>query len=564
VSVWWLAIVPIAVIAAVMGTLRVKPDAGIAPPVVRFVFSNTPTGVFNRVLAVSPDGRFVAGTTSTSRSQSLVVRSLDRLDPRFLDGTAGARDPAVSPDSRQIAFWATDQIKRVPVDGGPVVSVGSAPGRPLGLSWAADGHIYFGRGAEGVWRIPAAGGSAERVKPVRPGQYAHGPQLLPGGEWLIFTRAARVNGWNDAEIVAARLGTDEERVVVRPGHDARWVTGYLTFVHDSQLYAIAFDARTRSTSGEPVLVADGLILSTMDTTGAAFYAVSDSGVLAYIGGPGADAQQMVWKEGGRDVPLPIPPGRISQVRVSPDGRRIAARVYDNGWHIWLYDVDRPTGTKVTSEGSNRTPVWSSDGAWIYYASDAKGGLDVWRRRADLAGPPELVYGPDGNQIPVGVTPEASLVFLTLDRGGSTIGQVDLSRPSVVKSLVDRPNDAPEAALTRDGRLLVYQVSTGADWQIRILELSSGRQWTAATGFNPAWSPDGMTLMYQHVGSVRLLPLSVAQGVTSGGPVILEGPGAVPGCCDLVSRSRVLALKPLTADVITNVVVNWPSLVSKPR
>ena len=389
--------------------------------------------------------------------------------------------------------------------------------------------------------------------------------MLPGGEWLIYTRAARVNGWNDAQIVAARPGSAEARVVIHAGHEARWVPGYLTFVHDSQLYAVAFDAERLSTSGEPVLLADGLVLSTMDTTGAAFYALSNSGVLAYIGGRGADVQQMVWKEEGRDTPLPVERGRISQVRLSPDGRRVAARVYDNGWHIVVYDIDRPTGTKITSDGSNRNPLWSADGDWIYYASDAKGGLDVWKRRADLSGHAELVYGADGNQLPVGFTPEGALVFSTLDSVGSTISQVDPSRPDVVKPLVDRPVDAPEASLTRNGRLLAYQTLTGDTWQIRILDLTTGRQLTVADGYNPMWSPDGSTLLVQNVRRLTVLPISSAPRFTVGAAVAtVAGPAALPGCCDLASPTRILVLNPVNSVMATTVVVNWPELVRQRR
>jgi Tol biopolymer transport system component len=273
---------------------------------------------------------------------------------------------------------------------------------------------------------------------------------------------------------------------------------------------------------------------------------------------------MVWRDGARETTLPVPPGRIGQVRLSPDGRKVAARVFDNGWHIWLYDVDRPTGTKVTNAGTNRNPMWSADGEWIYSASDEKGGLDVWRRRADLGGPAELVYGADGNQIPLGFTAEGRLVFITLDPGGSKIEHVDPSRPDVVKVLVDRQIDAPEAALTRDGRLLAYQAPIGGTWQIRILELSSGRQWTAEGGYNPTWSTDGSTLLYQQVGLVRLMSVSSAQGFSAGATTTLDTPAANPGCCDLIDRTRVLALKPVTIEQVASVIVNWPELVREKR
>ena len=188
--------------AAAIGALvtwQLRPgDATTAPSAIRFSVAADLSGIFNRPIAVSPDGRRVVFTNQTE--PGLKVRALDELEPRGISGTAGVRDLAVSPDSQHVAFWIADQIKRVPITGGAVVSVGAAPGRPYGISWAGDGFIYYGRGAEGIWRIPESGGKTELVKAMKPGQYAHGPQLLAGGSWLIYTRASRVTGWNDASI----------------------------------------------------------------------------------------------------------------------------------------------------------------------------------------------------------------------------------------------------------------------------------------------------------------------------------------------------------------------------
>src|SRR5262245_1570483 len=36
-------------------------------------------------------------------------------------------------------------------------------------------------------------------------------------------------------------------------------------------------------------------------------------------------------------------------------------------------------TRITADaGWDRAPVWSSDGQWIYFASDRDGSYDIWR------------------------------------------------------------------------------------------------------------------------------------------------------------------------------------------
>jgi hypothetical protein len=557
---WWLAIVASAVVAAVVASRQfpMTADSG-SRPVVRFEVPMDPTGIFNRVMALSPDGQFLV-STSVQGNGGLVVRAMDDVVWRPISGSEGARDPAIAPNNRQVAFWASDQIKRVSLQGGAVQSVGPAPGRPFGISWAADGFIYYGRGAEGIWRIAESGGQPEVVQQVPAGQFAHGPQRLDSG-WVLFTRASTVNGWNDAEIVAIRPGTDEVRRLISPGHEAFAVPGFLTYVHNGLLQAVAFDDRSLTVSGEPVALAEKVGRSAMDTTGAAFYAVSQAGVLAYFT-TGLNLSRLQWIDKGVLTPLPVAGGEITQVRLSPDQRRIVARVVEDGSRIFLYDVDRPTGTQVTADGSNRNPIWSNDGVWIYYASDRNGTLDVWRRRADLGGPPELVYGPEGDQIPIGLAPDGTLVFVTLDAAGSTIGKVDPARPEDAVVLVDRPADAPDGALSRDGRFLAYQILAGTEWQIRVLDLGSGRHTTVAQGYTPAWSPDGSALLYQGASAsgstgVFRLPFSPATGTAGRSEVVFDALSFAPACCDLAADRRVLAVVPPTEPSRITFVLNWP-------
>ena len=103
------------------------------------------------------------------------------------------------------------------VDSGVPVVVGALEQRPMGMHWADDDFIYVGRADRGIWKVPSSGGELEQVLELNEGEYAHGPELLAGGEWVIFTLGRAVRAWSEASIVAQSLKTKERRVLVQRG-----------------------------------------------------------------------------------------------------------------------------------------------------------------------------------------------------------------------------------------------------------------------------------------------------------------------------------------------------------
>jgi DNA-binding beta-propeller fold protein YncE len=63
-------------------------------------------------------------------------------------------------------------------------------------------------------------------------------------------------------------------------------------------------------------------------------------------------------------------------------------------------------------------------------------------------------------VPIGLAPDGTLVFVTLDPSGSTISKVDPARPQEVTVLAGRPLDAPDGALSRDGRFAYVPSEVG--------------------------------------------------------------------------------------------------------
>ena len=77
---------------------------------------------------------------------------------------------------------------------------------PFGASWGSDDTILYGQ-PEGIMRVSANGGTPELVVPTEAAEQVHGPQMLPGGEWVLFTltSAGGVTRWDEAQIVVQSL-----------------------------------------------------------------------------------------------------------------------------------------------------------------------------------------------------------------------------------------------------------------------------------------------------------------------------------------------------------------------
>ncbi len=225
------------------------------------------------------------------------------------------RNAAFSPDDSEIVFWADQQLKRVVVSGGSPFVLCDA-GNPLGLRWESDGTIWYGQGARGIWRVPATGGTPEQVVALGDRQAAHGPQPLPGGEWLLFTLLDDAVAWDDARIVIRSLETGEQRDLIARGRDAHYVsTGHLVYAVDADLLAVRFDVATLKVAGSPVPVRDG-VLSSHNITDVAQFAVSDTGTLVTIPGTGLRPSEraLVWLDREGNVePLSFEPRSLDSV-----------------------------------------------------------------------------------------------------------------------------------------------------------------------------------------------------------------------------------------------------------
>ena len=542
-----LAIGAAALAIAGMAYFRSSPAV---PVVTRFRFTPAEGQVFpggtRQFVAISPDGTQVAYVVTLG----LYVRSMAEMEAHLVaraDSATAVLSPAFSPDGTSVAFWSgVDRtIKKVAVSGGAAITICSAD-QPFGISWDTSG-ILFGQDGKGLMRVSADGGSPDLIVPVKSGEQAHGPQLLPGADTVLFTLATGTapDRWDRATIVTQSLRTGERKTLVNGGSDARYLpTGHLVYALGGVVLAQPMDLRRLEIIGGAVPIIEGVRRTAQNVTGAAQFAASNTGSLIYVPGPVsttvAQSDLALIGRTGAVQPLKLPPGFYFHPRVSPNGRHIAVTNDDGkAANVLIHDLERPSSLRqLTVGGKNRFPVWSADSARVAFQSDREGDLGIFWQRADGSGTAERLttaeqgvshepeaWSSKSEQLVFSVTKGAIVSLWTFaleDKKATQVSDVRSTRPF-------------NASLSPDGQWLVYNTTeapgSGAELGIARMIVEpfpgTGAKYMLAGGIHPVWSHNGREIMSQPSGGRWAVQAITTQPTFVFGPLMpLSRGGAV--------------------------------------
>ena len=441
--------------------------------------------------AISPDGRYVVfGAIGVNGSQ-LYLRALDDVTSRPLPGTEGGFFPFWSPDSRSIAFFTADKLKRIDVSGGSAVSICDGTlGR--GGSWNRDGTIiaapYYNGG---IFRVPASGGVPTPITKVDYATYSshRWPFVLPDGKHFLYIAVNHdaPTGPNTAVFYASIDGR-ENRLLFHSLSNAVYAAGHLLFMRENSLMVQPFDPGAGKFTGEPKTLHEGVQYD--PSVWRTNLSVSDNGMMVFASGGFSATQNLAWYDrSGKQLGTLGEPGAFQELELSPDEKKIAVTDANSAAAaIWIYDLGGKPKTRLTfNSGVSRTPTWSPDSREIAFASHQQESIS------------------------------------TLATSGGTPEQILLSVPA--RHTTGDPGIGAVTSWSHDGRYVMYEEAQ----TIFVLPMFGDRKPIKYTGGRQGvFSPDGRWVAYTFIESGQVPQIFVAPFPWTGAKwQVSQGLGAEP-------------------------------------
>ncbi|HTM34137.1 MAG TPA: amidohydrolase family protein [Vicinamibacterales bacterium] len=335
-------------------------------------------------------------------------------------------------------------------------------GTSMSVAISPDGRTLAIDLQGGIWTVPAAGGPARRVTGIY--EDARQPTWSPDGKWITYF--GYKDGGYDLWSIAPD-GSGQQRLTWGPFDDRE-----PAWSHDGTRVAFSSDRGNPLGSDYNIWVLD-----------------ARTGELRQLTKDPSEDFMPTW---------------------SPDDREIAfASTRENSQSIWAVSVGDLSQRKVATVNGARldAPSWSSNGQIVYHATSANqsryevggtaitGSENVFAFRASWSSPTEFFYVSDGKirKRTLG-TPAPQTVAFT--------ATLQVTHPEYTRRVRDFTSNKPRKvlgivrpSLSPDGS----QIAFAAVGDIWVVPSSGGKPVNvtndSALDTDPAWSPDGASLVY---------------------------------------------------------------------
>ena len=560
---WRIAVPVLALIALLLAAatfmLWRRPEPS-PPPVTRFSIA-LPEGLeltlARRPFTISPDGmRIVFGAGGR-----LFMRRVGSFDIEPIPGSESALAPTYSPDGRSLVYWtALPGLRRVTESGGVPFTLAATSPAPFGLSWTDRGIVYMEPG-KGVMLVSPDGGTPTTWVGITGAQgIAHGPELLPDGDTLLFaigTSTPAPMFWDDTQIVAHSISSGQRKVLIPRGNSPTYVpTGHLVYALEGTLLAAPFDARTLEVKGGAVPVVEGVRRAGTAGGGQAYYSVSRNGTLVYVAGPARAGFEEVFLYDDKAIPqaLNLPLGTYAYPRVSRDGTRLAVQTAQGTEAaIAIYDLSGKSSLRrLTFGGNNRFPVWTRDGGRVVFQSDREGDNGIYWQSVDGGQAERLTKAAAGTlHLPEAWSPVADLLLYSVATGDShelwslSLPDRRTSRVGSIRSVA-----VPTTAdFSPDGRWIAYQAGGAGEGEATTFVEPfppTGAKHQIARGGRAVWSRDGKLYFVPGPAQLESVTITTTPAFTFTPPVTVPrrfglAPPGTARTFDLLPDGRIVGV-----------------------
>jgi Tol biopolymer transport system component len=247
-------------------------------------------------------------------------------------------------DATPFSSTASAALFTVPLAGGEPQRMDDWMRRAMSLAWSPDSReILFSRlhgGALAVFRVALSGGAATRAVG------------LPDDAYSISTSDARPDGTFRVAVVNARSDAGLRLLDMQAPRAGEQITAWSPFAESTQVDSPGSFSR--------------------DGQQFAFTSDRNGTPQIYVASRDGTQVRTVTAFDGISVGLPS---------WSPDGRALVFDAVNDKNRPDLYIVSADGGPlrPLTNDSYREvTPEWSSDGRWIYFASDQTGRSEIWK------------------------------------------------------------------------------------------------------------------------------------------------------------------------------------------
>jgi hypothetical protein len=338
-----------------------------------------------------------------------------------------------------------------------------------------------------------------------------------------------MGSYADWELVVRSYDREDSTVLLRGISRAVYSSsGHIIFSRGEDLLAVPFDLASRRLTGEPATIAQNV--RTSDSLRTTHFALSNTDTLVYLTTPGTGTLQTQLVSVDRSGKVAVIPGELrdySDVRLSPDGKQVAAHLQGDQNDVWVINVARGTLTRISLDpGEDETPAWSPDGRWVAWSATRAGlSRGIFRRAADGSGKEDLLWKLEDHAHIRDWLPDGKTMLLDIQnvKTKSDIWRLELGEKPVATPFLQTPFNERNSRVSPDTRWVAYVSDESGRDEIYVQsfpQAGAKLQVSSGGGDQPVWSRDGRALYIRAKRSIQEVPFVGGDHPSLGTPRVM--------------------------------------------